>query len=866
MTTTVEYGYLGSTSTESGAGISRLPTLAASGAPIYQPAIEGAWSRELLAPDGRMRFAKAGNTSGRGAANALDAVLADNFTILCLARSTTGADLSILAAKGTYGVDNFIGLYVTGSPGYGPIASVKYGAGANAITKSPAVARRRNDWQWCAMTRAGTVLNVFADGLKTPGVDATGTTLANTGVFSFQHNNGAQLACALVFNRVLSDVEIRSIMSGTTLPLTVPGLMGYYKFNEASGTQCTDYSGRGNHLTYNTDFATLQEEWAPDGNLVRDPGFLTNNTGIWSGSAGFSLGGGKLSLNNAASSSGVAQLASQIVAGNKYRVTFTIANYVSGNVRIILYGSGCNQLTSQRTANGTYTEDIVISNSGGSYANSIRIQAGLAGTTLDVQNLSVIPLTNFDGASGQPFGLRQRRNASNWWDRMPLAVAAPGAMGAAAANNPAPRLTIPPAFALNGDFTFCIKVKLAAAALHSLSYGFNTTYAGVSIFINDMNKFKVTWGDGTTYASLVLPTLSRPLPANAWVDLQIQRAGDFLALYINNVLASSISGMVQPATAAAAGLLYPTLSTPGLSRSSRWFSRAITAAEREAIFLTDSCINASGLLGEWLSNDLTQTRPLDTSGNGNHTTAGSSRAVLDSPHAMPRPKRVGKQLAVPGNSRFIVTGLPVLFHGKQFVTMTGWSRCPCIKFQPPMLNVRNVSVNQEFIRLHHASNGQPQLVIARAGIDVPTYSSNFGPVSVEAEWHYWGIEYDCVAKVAQLYKDGVLFGRISIPAASTGTGFDMTTDGSTMSTQFGVAFVNNSNLNGSYVAQDDLRLYARALTPTEHYQSYLGKAPRSGLLAEYIFDNDTTQCLDSSGNGFHGTWANLSLANYISQP
>jgi hypothetical protein len=77
-------------------------------------------------------------------------------------------------------------------------------------------------------------------------------------------------------------------------------------------------------------------------------------------------------------------------------------------------------------------------------------------------------------------------------------------------------------------------------------------------------------------------------------------------------------------------------------------------------------------------------------------------------------------------------------------------------------------------------------------------------------------------------------------------------------------YAASSNTSETH-AIDSARIYNRALTAAEHYQLFLDNAPRNGLIAEYLFDNDVSNCQDTSGNGFHATWSGISAANYVSE-
>lgn len=73
-----------------------------------------------------------------------------------------------------------------------------------------------------------------------------------------------------------------------------------------------------------------------------------------------------------------------------YEVTFTVANYVSGGVRIQIYGATTAHLgvTTTRQAGGTFTEQIT-TNGAGSLSLVVRVNGTGASNTYDITSLSI---------------------------------------------------------------------------------------------------------------------------------------------------------------------------------------------------------------------------------------------------------------------------------------------------------------------------------------------------------------------------------------------------------------------------------------------------------------------------------------------
>ena len=109
----------------------------------------------------------------------------------------------------------------------------------------------------------------------------------------------------------------------------------------------------------------------------------------WILGSGWSFGDDSL---NALSSSAFCRqsLDTNIQNSGIYKVSFEVSNYVSGNVRINLYGNGKWSSTANASSNGVFTENVNLNlgNSGGSFNDTILIQ-GLSNFTGSISNISV---------------------------------------------------------------------------------------------------------------------------------------------------------------------------------------------------------------------------------------------------------------------------------------------------------------------------------------------------------------------------------------------------------------------------------------------------------------------------------------------
>lgn len=117
----------------------------------------------------------------------------------------------------------------------------------------------------------------------------------------------------------------------------------------------------GGVLSVDTSFITIDSDiFRADNhyNLMRGPELVTNgNFAVddnWSKGTGWTISGGKANGNN---TTGDLYQENVVESGKKYKVTYTISNYVSGSVRVELSNNAYAGI--ERSANGTYTETIL---------------------------------------------------------------------------------------------------------------------------------------------------------------------------------------------------------------------------------------------------------------------------------------------------------------------------------------------------------------------------------------------------------------------------------------------------------------------------------------------------------------------------
>ena len=156
--------------------------------------------------------------------------------------------------------------------------------------------------------------------------------------------------------------------------------------------------GAGTDLSIVNDAAGNSYESAK--NLVPEGEFDTDAG--WTLPTNATIAGGVLSFASVSINSGANLVGLDIHEFETYIVTFTISNYVSGEVRLLLYGDSKTKSTLVRSANGTYTEVLTIGNAG-TNSNKLLVQNVTATGTYDIDNISITRLPSI-GAYELPAG------------------------------------------------------------------------------------------------------------------------------------------------------------------------------------------------------------------------------------------------------------------------------------------------------------------------------------------------------------------------------------------------------------------------------------------------------------------------------
>lgn len=460
--------------------------------------------------------------------------------------------------------------------------------------------------------------------------------------------------------------------------------------------------------------------------------------------------------------------------------------------------------------------------------------------------------TNF--ASGQPYVTPTLRNPLNWWERTPPAIADPERMGCLYNSN----ASVPTSATLDTvgmqdtmSISLWLRPVLRRSLLDNVFGRLKTSspWGAAPFRLALQPSGTVEWnrgnGDTNTSVSWSAGELGRPVADGVWVHIALVQAGNQCTLYLNGVKQSTKT--IGAYTLGTVGTAMPlnmwsvALGRLMMSRSRRVFHRAITAAEVEELFLTDRITNRAELLGEWVQNEVQGGVCGNTGNLGSVLNSGSEPAEnrqLTSPYAVPRRKRFGKQLRFDSTKQAITSQSLnlTLSTVSAWVKWYGWNDGAN----------RGTVVGQAAggLQLRVNANGSLQLIAS----NVVSITTSAPGVVKGGAWCCVSADYD--GTTGNLYVDGKLVKSATevrslspLPVA--------------IGARAGVEYYRGTI--------DDLRIYNRALTAAEHYALYLDQAPRNGLVAEYTFDNDATNCQDTSGNGYHATWTGIGLSNYVQE-
>jgi hypothetical protein len=274
-----------------------------------------------------------------------------NFTLSARVRVNT-----IGARQAIFGGSSSAALIITAAGG---LRLEKAGvAGACDSTGLTLIA---NTWFDIALTCTSQVYKFYVNGVATSDGGSTAQNFTSSIIYvGSNFDTATDLLSGIIrpvgiYNRALSAAEVLALYqssapAGADYPTTVAG---------------TDYVVNGN---------------------------FSSSTG-WNVGTAWTIAAGVATTNGTGDGGGSTELyqnGKSFKAGQRVRVTYTLAGVSSGSFRIIFYGGTSNVYTTARTANGTYTEEVTLTGGATTYQTTNNGSPLNNGATLD--NISVVSL------------------------------------------------------------------------------------------------------------------------------------------------------------------------------------------------------------------------------------------------------------------------------------------------------------------------------------------------------------------------------------------------------------------------------------------------------------------------------------------
>jgi hypothetical protein len=186
-----------------------------------------------------------------------------------------------------------------------------------------------------------------------------------------------------LFNDILTAQEASDYHNNV---LILGNVVGGYPVSEGNGSKAYDVSGNNNHGDWNGVLTNIHAnkqnifsynnkygyELYQHIELITNGGFDTDSDWVKDGT--WTISGGTANGVN----SGILALSqlNVVTAGKKYRVTYTISNYISGTLRFQLEGGGTGNGTI-RSSEGTFIEDVVAAGTGRIYFSGVSFNGSI---------------------------------------------------------------------------------------------------------------------------------------------------------------------------------------------------------------------------------------------------------------------------------------------------------------------------------------------------------------------------------------------------------------------------------------------------------------------------------------------------------
>ncbi|MDP4009580.1 MAG: DUF2341 domain-containing protein [Candidatus Shapirobacteria bacterium] len=371
--------------------------------------------------------------------------------------------------------------------------------------------------------------------------------------------------------------------------------------------------------------------------------------------------------------------------------------------------------------------------------------------------------------------------------------------------------------------------------------------------------------DGTNYINSTLTYDSGYKPAdtqNKWTHFEyiFDRTAGKIKVYVNGIKQSSeldissVTGSVNNSSNLVIGTLHGWMTDGKIddvkiypyARSATQIKQDYAAGKAHSSSTKGTSVNlggsnqsgdflSNGLVGYWKMDEGVGTTTADSSGNGN--TGTLSGATWSS-------GKFGIGTSFGSVNSNVSLGSSANLNTGNYFTLSGWYKFNSFKSENYFYNRNGQSGTSGFHIVWMAGASSEIRYQYANGSTYNTLNSNSLSWNIN-QWYFISVVHDLNAKTINFYRDGVNVGT----ASYTNTALPVSSG-----TAFLGGYQGDNRFDGSI---DDLRIYNRALSPSEVSQLY-NWAP--GPKAYYNFDEGSGSILnDLSGNNFSGVLNNVSF-------
>ena len=420
------------------------------------------------------------------------------------------------------------GVNVYSSGGSGVYCGVEGTSGSALAINNAAFPYKMGEMYHIVITcdRTNNLLTVYTNGLAgTPVSIATVVgsltrTGSPTGFMTYQSVNNdtitGEMAMFRLYNTVLTTAEINA---------------GYAEFLAA---QPINKPKRGFIQNKPTDLSRLVGNTLTEQITVLADRDFSSDTGYWTKPATVTISGGATHFTNTPAYSGL-QRNSLLTIGKKYRVSFTVSNYVSGS---IAFQDGV-LATSAASANGSYVFEYTAGNTIGFFAT-----LALAVNTFDIDNVSVQEVTGLVAAYNMQKVGNTLVDISGNGNNGTIIKSLVSTKNGLQFNSDGYIDTTSGAYIGTGDFSISARLRYSAIVSHKTICGKYTDSATAGILFIALSdntiQLKVSNGVNSITVNTTLTYTNKLISVTAIGS----RSGN-IAIYVDGVLASSLVSIVS---------------------------------------------------------------------------------------------------------------------------------------------------------------------------------------------------------------------------------------------------------------------------------------------------------------------------------